>query len=114
MSRREDRTAFRQMLDHIEEAVALARKHKRRELESDRVLFLALVKLVEIVGEAAGRVSRTSQAEHPEIPWREIIGTRNRLTHGYDAVDCDILWEILTADFPAVADLIRPIIAAEE
>jgi uncharacterized protein with HEPN domain len=47
-------------------------------------------------------------------PWREIIGTRNRLTYGYDAVDCDILWEILTADFPAVADLIRPIIAAEE
>jgi len=48
------------------------------------------------------------------LPWRGIIGTRNRLTHRYDAVDCDILWEILTADFPPLADLIRPIIAAEE
>ena len=82
------------MVDHVEEAIALARGRGRSDVESDRTFFLALVKLVEIVGEAAGRIPDTVQVEHPEIPWRDITGTRNRLVHGYDAVDHDILWTI--------------------
>jgi len=50
------------------------------------------------------------EAAHPEIPWREIIGTRNRLIHGYDAVDYDILWEIVSADFPPLAGQLKPIL----
>lgn len=103
MSRHDDNVTLRQMLDHIEEAVALANGRMRAEFETDRVFFLALLKLVEIVGEAATRISDLMQAAHPEIPWHEIIGTRNRLIHGYDAVDHDILWEIVTADFPPLA-----------
>jgi uncharacterized protein with HEPN domain len=112
MSRRDDNVTLRQMLDHIEEAVALARGRKRPELESDRVFFLALLKLVEIVGEAATRISDTMQAAHAEIPWREIIGTRNRLIHGYDAVDYDILWDIVTADFPPLARQVAALLAS--
>ena len=111
MSRHEDGVTLRQMLDHTEEAVALARNRTRIDLESDRVFFLALLKLVEIVGEAASRISEPMQAAHPEIPWREIIGTRNRLIHGYDAVDYDILWEIVTADFLPLANQIKTVIA---
>ena len=110
MSRHDDTTTLRQMLDHIEEAVALAKDRTRAELESARVFFLALVKLVEIVGEAATRISDPMQAAHPEIPWREIIGTRHRLIHGYDAVDYDILWAIATADFPPLARQIRALL----
>ena len=110
MSRHDDTITLRQMLDHIEEAVALAKGRTRTELESARVLFLALLKLVEIVGEAATRISDPMQAAHPEIPWREIIGTRHRLIHGYDAVDYDILWEIATADFPPLARQIRALL----
>jgi uncharacterized protein with HEPN domain len=53
------------------------------------------------------------QAAHPEIPWREIIGTRNRLIHGYDAVDYDILWEIVTADFPPLARQITTLLPGD-
>lgn len=103
MSRHDDTVALRQMLDHLEEAVTLARGRTRADLDADRVLFLALLKLVEIVGEAATRVPSTTQAAHPGVPWREIIGTRNRLVHGYDAVDHDILWNIVVVDFPPLA-----------
>ena len=111
MSRHDDTITLRQMLDHVEEAVALAKPRARADLESDRVFFLALLKLVEIVGEAATRISDATKDAHPAIPWREIIGTRNRLIHGYDAVDYDILWDIVTADFPPLAQQLEPMIA---
>jgi uncharacterized protein with HEPN domain len=110
MSQHDDTVSLRQMLDHLEEAVALAQGRTREDLESDRVFFLVLLKLVEIVGEAATRVSQATQAAHPEIPWREIIGTRNRLIHGYDAVDYAILWEIVATDFPSLAAQIRELL----
>lgn len=110
MSRHDDTVSLRQMLDHIEETAAIAQGRTREDLESDRVFFLALLKLVEIVGEAATRVSQATQTAYPEIPWREIIGTRNRLIHGYDAVDYDILWEIVATDFPPLAEQIKGIV----
>ncbi len=110
MSRHDDKVTLRQMHDYIEEAIALAKTRARSDLESDRVFFLALLKLVEIVGEAATRVSESTQAAHSGIPWREIIGTRNRLIHGYDAVDHNILWFIVTEDFPPLARQIKAIL----
>ncbi len=103
MTKRDDRVSLQQMLDHIKEAVSLAQGRTRADLESNRLFFLAILKLVEIVGEAAMRVSETTRSARPEIPWRQIIGVRNRLVHGYDAVDRDILWEIVTSDFPPLA-----------
>ena len=58
-------------------------------------------------------MSEAMQAAHPEIPWREIIGTRHRLIHGYDAVDKDILWEIVTADLPPLAASIQALLREE-
>lgn len=110
MSRHDDNITLRQMLDHIEEAVVLAKGRTRADIEADRIFFLALLKLIEIVGEAATRISHPMQVMHPKIPWREIIGTRNRLIHGYDAVDYDILWEIVTKDFPPLAHQIGAVL----
>jgi uncharacterized protein with HEPN domain len=95
------------MLDHAKEAVAMARGRTRSELDTDRQLNLSLVRLLEIVGEAAGRVPAEERARHPNIPWPEIVGLRNRLIHGYDSVDFDILWRIVSDDLP-------PLIAALE
>ena len=63
---------------------------------------VGLVQLLQIVGEAARRVSEHLRHQHPEVPWAEIIGLRNRLIHGYDTVDLDRLWEVLTGDLPAL------------
>ena len=98
------------MLDHVEEAVLLAGDRTRAALGTDRVFSLALLKLVEIVCEAGSRVSESVRAEHSEIPWRAIVGTRNHLIHGYDDVDYDILWNIATVDFPPLAVQLRALL----
>ena len=102
MSQHDDMMRVRHMLDHAREALALARGKLRADLDSDRVLSLALVRLLEVIGEAATRVSKETQAKYAAIPWSEIVGLRNRLIHGYDSVDMDILWEILTHDLPSL------------
>jgi uncharacterized protein with HEPN domain len=88
------------MLDRAREAVDLTRGKTKDELEHNRVLSLAVMHLVEIVGEAANRVPREEQTRYPDIKWKDIVGVRNRLIHGYDKVDPDVLWGIITIDLP--------------
>lgn len=98
------------MLDHAIEAVEMAQGKTRHDLDADRQLNLSLVRLLEIVGEAAGRVSEATRDQHPEIPWADIVGLRNRLIHGYDAVDFDILWNIVRDDLPPLVATLRSIV----
>jgi uncharacterized protein with HEPN domain len=107
------REALRHMLDHAREAVAFACDKTRADLDADRLLNLALMRLLEIIGEAAGRVPEDVRVRHPEIPWPQIVGLRNRLVHGYDSVDLDILWQIVTSDLPPLIASIESIIAEE-
>jgi uncharacterized protein with HEPN domain len=82
----------------------------REELAANRVLQLALTQLVEIIGEAANRMSQPTQSRHPEIPWLQIIGMRNRLVHGYDVIDFDLLWDTITTDLPPLIDALQEIV----
>jgi uncharacterized protein with HEPN domain len=95
------------MLSHAEEAVAMVAGRSRADLDSDRMLNLSLVRLLEIVGEAAARIDETTRQQIPAVPWPQIIGLRNRLIHGYDAVDFDILWDILQFDLPPLVANLR-------
>jgi len=110
MSQHDERVWLRHMLDYGQEAVALIRSKQRADLESDHVLELALTRLLEIIGEAANRVSQETQQRYPQIPWRQIVGLRNRLIHGYDAVDLDILWDIVRHDLPELIAVLERII----
>lgn len=85
MTRRDPAVALRQMRDFAAEAVELTSGKTRDALDSDRTLFLALTRLIELVGEASTRVDDQSRARFPEVPWRAIKETRNRLIHAYDA-----------------------------
>jgi uncharacterized protein with HEPN domain len=101
-----DEISMRQMLDHAREAQQLASGKSRADLDADRLFNLAMTRLLEIVGEAAARVSEVTRDQYPQIVWSQIVGLRNRLIHGYDQVDCDILWLIVQNDLPKlVADL---------
>jgi uncharacterized protein with HEPN domain len=100
MSRHETDVRLRHMLDHAREAVSMAQDRVRADLDTDRKLNLSLVRLLEIVGEAAARVPAEERKLYSDIPWREIVGIRNRLIQGYDSVDFDILWEIVSCDLP--------------
>ncbi|TAJ85253.1 DUF86 domain-containing protein [bacterium] len=71
------------MLDHAREAVSMVQGRTRTDLDTDRLLNLALVRLLEIIGEAAGRVAKEERDLYPDISWPEIVSLRNRLIHGY-------------------------------
>jgi len=105
MSRHDDSVRLHHMLDHAREAVEMASGRKRPDLDSDRQFGLAMTRLLEILGEAAARVSEKARQNWPEIPWAKVVGLRNRLIHGYDSVDFDILWKTVVDDLP-------PLIAA--
>ena len=83
----------------------------RQDLDQDRKLNLALVRLLEIVGEAANRIPKEERGTYPNIPWSEIVGLRNRLIHGYDEVDFNILWQIVTQDLPPLVKTLERIVA---
>ncbi|MGA2033755.1 MAG: HepT-like ribonuclease domain-containing protein [Thermoguttaceae bacterium] len=100
------------MFDYSREAVLLAGKRKRSDLDTDRMLQLSLVRLVEIVGEAASHVSDDTRQRYPQIPWLQIAGMRNRLIHGYDFVDYDILWQTVMEDLPALVVTLEPLVPA--
>lgn len=100
MSRHDGLVRLHHMLDHAREAVAMATGKTREDLQNDRMLNLALVRLLEVVGEAASRTPAEERAQYREVPWGPIVGLRNRLIHGYDSVDFDILWQIINRDLP--------------
>ncbi len=103
----EDIVRLQHMLDHAIEAHQMAIGKARDDLNKDRQLNLALVRLLEIVGEAASKVSVEIRKEHEQFPWREIVGLRNRLIHGYDSVDFDILWSIIQEDLPPLIKQVK-------
>jgi len=74
---------------------------------------LGLTKLVEIIREAASRVSQKTKDTHPHIPWKQIVGTRNRLVHGYDQIDFDVLWRIVFIELPSLVEQLESILADE-
>ena len=111
MARHDNTAALRHMRDHAAEAVAFARNRSRNDLDADRLFALGLIKLVEIIGEVAGRLSKATKDAHPNIPWSQIVGTRNRLVHGYDEVDYDVLWRIVSVELPPLVEQLEMIMA---
>ena len=106
MSDHDDNVTLRQMLDYASEAVNLVQDRDESALDEDRMLFLAVTRLLMIVGEAATRLSMERRQELSQISWRQIIGLRHILVHGYDILDNPTLWTILTRDVPQlVAEL---------
>ncbi len=103
MSRAEDAVRLRHMRDAVREALAFANGRSRKDLDSDRMLTLALMKCIEIVGEACARISAETQASNPAIPWAKIVGMRNHLVHAYFDIDLDRLWATVTNDLPPLA-----------
>lgn len=100
MSQHDDAVRLRHMLDAARKAVGLAAGRSREQVEADEIGQLALARLLEIVGEAAGKVSPAFRAAHPEMPWAEMGGLRNRLAHAYFDVDLDVLLDVVAKDLP--------------
>jgi uncharacterized protein with HEPN domain len=113
MSEHDDRLPMHQMLEHAREAVEMIRGRTRVELPENRMLQLALVHLVQVVGEAASRVSREAQARYREIPWGNAIATRHRMVHDYDRIDYGVVWDTIAEDFPPLVAALERALAGE-
>lgn len=100
MRPRDDTVLLRDMLDYARRAEAALNNRTRTDLDNDAVLAGALERFVEVIGEAASRLSQATRDAAGGFPWHEIIAMRNRLVHGYFAVDFDILWTVVNDDLP--------------
>ena len=93
--------------------MSFARGRTRGELEDDRQLVLALVKAIEIVGEAATQVSEPARRRLPDMPWERIVGMRNRLVHAYFDINLDIVWRTVKEDLPELMALVEEALQPE-
>ncbi|MEA3203059.1 MAG: hypothetical protein QOI63_729 [Thermoplasmata archaeon] len=99
---RHDSDRVKHILEAAHKAMGLTVGLERSALETDEVLSLALVRLLEIVGEAAASVPAEVKARFPDVPWQKMVGLRNRLIHGYFDINLDIVWETIRSDLPFV------------
>jgi uncharacterized protein with HEPN domain len=107
----DDRRTLEQMLDTVRRIRAIVRGRTRKAFDADEVRQLALLYLIQVLGEAASRVSAAFREEHPEFPWGHMVGMRNRIVHGYNHVDPDIVWRVATEDLePVLAALERIVV----
>ena len=114
MPKSDDATRARHMLQAARKALGFAQGRCRADLDGDEQFALSLVRLLEILGEAAARVTDGTRRANEEIPWAEMVGMRNRLIHGYDVVDHDVLWQTVIEDLPALIPLLEGITIADE
>jgi uncharacterized protein with HEPN domain len=112
--RPEDRVRLLHMRDAAREAIGFAAGRTRDDLDTDRQLLLALVKDVEIVGEAASRIGEEFRKRHPQLPWQAIVAMRNRLVHAYFDVDRDIVWNTVAIDLPFLVAAVEAMLGASE
>ena len=101
---KDDLVRLRHMMDAAKEAVELAAGKSRHDIANERTLNLSLVRLIEVIGEAANRVSSTCRAKYPGIPWLQIIGMRNRLIH----------YQTISEDLPSLIVELEKIIPPEK
>jgi uncharacterized protein with HEPN domain len=107
MSRREDWISLTQIRDSASEALQFSRGKSRADLDTDRMLSLALTRLLEIIGEAAGRVTPSARERLPQVPWNNMIGMRNRIIHRYDEIKYDVVWQVIEEDLPMLVRVIE-------
>jgi uncharacterized protein with HEPN domain len=88
----DDRVRLEHIKDALTSALRFTQGRRREDLDHDEMLTFALARAIEIVGEAASKISAETRDRHPDIPWADIIGMRHRLVHAYIEIDRDILW----------------------
>ena len=109
--RREDVIRVRHMIEASETTQRFIAGRERRDLDQDQMLLFALVRAVEIIGEAASKVSPETREAVPMVPWQIIISMRNRLIHAYFDIDPDILWATVTQEIPELMPLLTAVVS---
>ena len=107
-----DRDLLRNILDEADFIFTYTSGKTKEEISNDPVLSRAIVRSLEIIGEASRKIDPETKAAHPEIEWKKMAGTRDRLIHDYQGVDYDIVWNIIEEKLPLLSQQIRAVLAA--
>ena len=110
---KDDSVRLRHMLDAARQAMIFAKGKNRADLDADLMLVFAMVKAIEIIGEAANQVTESTRARVPELPWADIIAMRHRLVHAYFDINLDILWQTVQQDLPPLAEALEKVLQRE-
>lgn len=112
--RKDDIIRLQHMVDAAKEAMSFVANRSRSDLNNNRMLVLSLLKDIEIIGEAASKVSTEVRDTYINIPWLDIIGMRHHLIHGYFDIDLDIVWDTVTKDLPPLIAELEKILSLEK
>jgi uncharacterized protein with HEPN domain len=105
--REDDRVRVRHMIDAAEQVARFIVGRVREDFDTDLMLLFAVVRAIEIIGEAAWRVSEETRAVTSGVPWKAVIGMRNRIIHAYFDIDKDIVWKAAAEEVPDLLQRLR-------
>jgi uncharacterized protein with HEPN domain len=112
LSERDPTLYLRDMVEFCDRVIAYTTGFDAAALLSDRMRYDATLRNLELIGEAATRVPVEIREGSPEVPWRMVIGTRNRLAHGYLGIEPETVWLIATDSVPRLRDQLKALLAA--
>ena len=110
----DDVIRIQHMIDAAETALSFVRGRTRSDLNDDQMLLFALVRAIEIVGEAASRITAATRTAIVDVPWADAISMRNRLIHGYFDLNPDIVWVTATEELPQLLPKLHDLLRHEE
>jgi uncharacterized protein with HEPN domain len=105
----EDKIRIQHMIDALNETLTFTDNVSEKDFFQNRMLILSVIKEIEIIGEAASKISEEMKLKYPEIPWKDIIGMRNRLIHGYFEVNIELVWNTIKINLPQLLSLLQKI-----
>jgi uncharacterized protein with HEPN domain len=105
-----DKTYLGHILDAIGQIENYTRIASREEFLENSMMHDAVIRQIEIIGEASHNVSAMLQEQHSEIPWGQIVGMRNRVVHAYFDIDLDIAWDIVKSDLPVLKSQVQKLL----
>ena len=113
MSKRDPVMLLEDMLAAMEKVERYTRGLDQRDFISDECTIDAVVRNLEIIGEAVRRMPEATTGSHPDIPWQKIAGMRNRIVHAYFGVDAEIVWQVVKGSLPTLSRQVSEILTDE-
>ena len=109
----EDLVRLQHMVEAAQSAIDFMSGRDRADLNQDRMLLFAVTRAIEIVGEAASKISDETRSAHDGIPWKAIVGMRNRLVHAYFDINVDVVWQTVTVEIPHILPELVALVTTE-
>jgi uncharacterized protein with HEPN domain len=109
-----DRIRIQHIIDAAQEALSFVRDTDQENFSKNRMMILSVIKEIEIIGEAASKITDETKLKYLDVPWKDIVGMRNRLIHGYFDVDVKIVWNTTRINLPPLVSSLEAILAKDK